>query len=52
MDSEYKKQVQKIHVDFKQNKEVVIDYLVSHVLDVEIELPSNIRTGLDEEKLQ
>lgn len=48
MDIDFKNQVQKIQSDFKKNKDKVIEYLVSNVMSVEIELPSNVKANTEE----
>ena len=43
LDNEYKQQVTKIQQSVKQNKDKVIDFLIDNLLNVEIELPENIK---------
>ena len=43
LDNEYKQQVTKIQQSVKQNKDKVIDFLIDNILNVEIELPENIK---------
>ncbi len=43
LDSEFNSQVAAIQMDYKQNKEKVVDYLIENIFNVKIELPENIR---------
>ena len=42
MDADYKKEVETMKAQLKQNKEKVIDFLLSNVLNVELDLPKSV----------
>ena len=43
MDADYKKEVEVMKQQLKQNKEKVIDFLIGNVLNVELELPKSVQ---------
>ena len=43
MDADYKKEVETMKQQLKQNKEKVIDFLIGNVLNVELELPKSVQ---------
>ena len=43
MDADYKKEVEVMEQQLKQNKEKVIDFLIGNVLNVELELPKSVQ---------
>ena len=43
MDVDYKKEVEVMKQQLKQNKEKVIDFLIGNVLNVELELPKSVQ---------
>ena len=43
MDADYKKEVEVVKQQLKQNKEKVIDFLIGNVLNVELELPKSVQ---------
>ena len=43
MDADYKKEVEEMKQQLKQNKEKVIDFLIGNVLNVELELPKSVQ---------
>ena len=43
MDAYYKKEVEVMKQQLKQNKEKVIDFLIANVLNVELELPKSVQ---------
>ena len=47
MDADYKKEVETMKAQLKQNKEKVIDFLLSNVLNVELDLPYNVQSKTD-----
>ena len=48
MDADYKKEVETMKSQLKQNKEKVIDFLLSNVLNVELELPKSVMKDSNE----
>ena len=40
---EFNNQVAAIQIDYKQNKDKVVEYLIENIFNVKIELPENIR---------
>ena len=48
MDADYKKEVETMKSQLKQNKEKVIDFLLSNVLNVELDLPKSIMKDSNE----
>ena len=48
MDADYKKEVETMKSQLKQNKETVIDFLLSNVLNVELELPKSVMKDSNE----
>ena len=42
MDADYKKEVETMKSQLKQNKNKVIDFLIGNVLNVELELPKSV----------
>ena len=42
MDADYKKEVETMKAQLKQNKDKVIDFLLGNVLNVELELPKSV----------
>jgi hypothetical protein len=51
MDTDFKSQVQKVQLDYKQNKDKVIDFLIDNIFTVETELPKVIKEGLLDEEI-
>jgi hypothetical protein len=43
LESKFKEETGRIQMDYKQNKDKVIDYLIDNILSVDIELPENIK---------
>lgn len=43
MDADFKKEVEVMKQQLKQNKEKVIDFLIGNVLNVELELPKSVQ---------
>ena len=51
MDADYKKEVETMKQQLKQNKDKVIDFLLGNVLNVELELPKSVQRDMsDREK--
>lgn len=50
MDADFKKDVELMKQQHKQNKDKVIDYLISHVMNVKLSLPPSIVKDKDEKK--
>ena len=48
MDADYKKEVETMKAQLKQNKEKVIDFLLSNVLNVELDLPKSLMKDSNE----
>ena len=48
MDADYKKEVETMKAQLKQNKEKVIDFLLSNVLNVELDLPKSVMKDSNE----
>ena len=48
MDADYKKEVETMKAQLKQNKEKVIDFLLSNVLNVELDLPKSVMKDRNE----
>ena len=48
MDADYKKEVETMKTQLKQNKEKVIDFLLSNVLNVELDLPKSVMKDSNE----
>ena len=48
MDADYKKEVETMKSQLKQNKEKVIDFLLSNVLNVELDLPKSVMKDSNE----
>lgn len=45
LDKEYANKITAIQTDFKQNKDKVVEYLIDNIMNVELELPENIKKG-------
>ncbi len=45
LDSEFNNRVVTIQQDLKQNRDQVVDFIVEGALNVDIELPQNIKSG-------
>jgi hypothetical protein len=43
LENKFKEDSAKISMDYKQNKDKVIDYLIDNILSVDIELPESIK---------
>jgi hypothetical protein len=43
-DQDYNNQVSAIQLDYKQNKDKVVEFLVDNIFSVAIELPDNIKS--------
>ena len=51
MDADYKKEVETMKQQLKQNKDKVIEFLLGNVLNVELELPKSVQRDMsDREK--
>ena len=51
MDADYKKEVETMKQQLKQNKDKVIEFLLGNVLNVELELPKSVQRDMsDKEK--
>ena len=48
MDADYKKEVETMKAQLKQNKEKVIDFLLSNVMNVELDLPKSVMKDSNE----
>ena len=48
MDADYKKEIETMKAQLKQNKEKVIDFLLSNVLNVELDLPKSVMKDSNE----
>jgi len=43
LDAEFNSQVATIQLDYKQNKDKVVEFLIDSIFNVKIELPENIK---------
>ena len=44
-ESKFKGELQSIQSDYKQNKDKVIDFLIDNVLNVQLEIPQNVKAN-------
>ena len=50
MDADYKKEVELMKQQLKQNKDKVIDFLLGNVLNVELDLPKSVQRDMNDKE--